>query len=113
MMVHFNIITKKIDCFKDWTHKDRAYVSFFYLENIMKPLSLDETSLSNRQLYTILTNNDGHFKKDSIIAILKGTITIDVIPILHQIPLEKQNLVDEVTADMAGSMNLIAKKCLP
>jgi len=34
-----------------------------------------------------------------------------VINILYKIPLEKRNLVEEVTVDMAGSMNLIAKKC--
>ena len=72
-----------------------------------------DLKIFNSDLYTIFTNKDGHGKKGSIIAILKDTITIDVIPILHQIPLEKQNLVDEVTADMAGSMNLIAKKCFP
>jgi transposase len=36
-----------------------------------------------------------------------------VIHILDKIPLEKRNMVDEVTVDMAGSMNLIAKKCFP
>jgi transposase len=36
-----------------------------------------------------------------------------VIRILDKIPLEKRNMVAEVTADMAGSMNLIAKKCFP
>jgi len=36
-----------------------------------------------------------------------------VIRILDKIPLEKRNMVAEVTVDMAGSMNLIAKKCFP
>jgi transposase len=36
-----------------------------------------------------------------------------VIHILDKIPLEKRNMVAEVTVDMAGSMNLIAKKCFP
>jgi transposase len=83
----------------------------FFIWNIGKHLSLDKPSLSNSDLYTIFTNKDEHGKERSIIAILKETITIDVIPILHKIPLEKQNLVEEVTADMTGSTNLIAKKC--
>jgi transposase len=36
-----------------------------------------------------------------------------VIHILDKIPLEKRNMVAELTVDMAGSMNLIAKKCFP
>jgi hypothetical protein len=104
---------KPFDSFKDWTHKDRAYVWLLYLKNIEKHLSLDEPSLSNSDLYTIFTNKDGHGKERCIIAILKDTITIDVIPILHKIQLEKQNLVEEVTADMTGSTNLITNKCFP
>lgn len=104
---------KQFNSFKDWTHKDLAYVWLLYLKNIGKHLSLDEPSLSNSDLYTIFTNKDGHGKKGSVIAILKDTITIDIIPILHKIPLQKQNLVEEVTANMAGSTNLIAKKCFP
>ncbi|WP_342626361.1 transposase [Psychroflexus torquis] len=76
-------------------------------------LSLDETPLSKGELYTILNNKNAQGKKASIIPIVKGTITIDVINILHKIPLERRNVVEEVTVDMAGSMNLIAKKCFP
>jgi transposase len=36
-----------------------------------------------------------------------------VIHILDKIPLEKRNMVAEVTVDMAGSMNLLAKRCFP
>jgi transposase len=99
--------------FKDWTQKEHAEDWLLYAENIGKHVSLDETSLSNGELYTIFTNKDGHGKKGSIIAIVKGTKAADVIAILNKIPLEKRNLVEEVTLDMAGSMNLIAKKCFP
>ena len=48
-------------------------------KNTGKYLSLDETSLSNGELYTILTNKNAHGKKGSIIAIVKGTKAMDVI----------------------------------
>jgi transposase len=99
--------------FKDWTQKEHAEDWLLYGENIGKHLSLDETSLSNGELYTILTNKDGKGKKGSIVAIVKGTKANDVIEILNKIPLEKRDMVEEVTVDMAGSMNLIAKKCFP
>jgi transposase len=99
--------------FKEWEQKDHAEDWLLFAENIGKYLSLDETSLSNGELYTILTNKDGQGKKGSVVAIVKGTKAIDVINILHKIPKNKRELVAEVTVDMAGSMNLIAKKCFP
>ncbi len=76
-------------------------------------MSLDETSLSNGELYTILTNKDTNGKKGSIIAIVKGTKAQDVINVLNKISVERRNMVKEITVDMAGNMNLIAKKCFP
>ena len=82
-------------------------------KNIGKYLSLDETSLSTGELYTILTNKEARGKKGAIIAIVNGTKAEDVISVINQIPLSRRNMVKEVTVDMAGSMNLIAKKCFP
>lgn len=76
-------------------------------------MSLDETSLSNGELYTILTNKDTRGNKGSIIAIIKGTRTIYVITVINKISESRRNKVKEVTVDMSGSMNLIAKKCFP
>jgi len=69
--------------------------------------------LSNGELYTILTNKDARGKKGAIIAIVKGTKAMDVIAVINKIPAHRRNMVKEVTVDMAGSMNLIAKKCFP
>lgn len=82
-------------------------------KNLGKYLSLDETSLSNGELYTVLTNKDARGNKGSIIAIVKGTKAIDVITVINKISESRRNMVKEVTVDMAGSMNLIAKKCFP
>ncbi len=82
-------------------------------KNLGKHLSLDETSLSNGELYTILTNKDARGKKGAIIAIVKGTKAIDIITVINKISESRRNMVKEVTVDMAGSMNLIAKKCFP
>lgn len=84
-----------------------------YGKNLGKYLSLDETSLSKGELYTILTNKEANGKKGSIVAIVKGTKAQDVINVLNKIPVERRNMVKEVTVDMAGNMNLIAKKCFP
>lgn len=99
--------------FKDWSQKEHAENWLLYPNNIGGYLSLDETSLSNGELYTILTNKNAHGKKGSIIAIVKGTKANDVINVLMKIAKQTRDSVKEVTVDMAGNMNLIIKKCFP
>lgn len=99
--------------FNDWSQKEHAQDWLLFGKHLGKYLSLDETSLSNGELYTILTNKDARGKKGAIVAIVKGTRAIDVIAVINKIPESRRNMVKEVTVDMAGSMNLIAKKCFP
>lgn len=84
-----------------------------FSKNIGKRLSIDETSLSNGELYTILTNKAAKGKAGSIVAMVTGTKADTVIAIIEKIPLKQRNLVTEITLDMAGNMGLIAKKCFP
>lgn len=99
--------------FSSWSQKEHAQDWLLYGKNLGQYLSLDETSLSNGELYTILTNKDARGKKGAIVAIVKGTKAMDVITVINRIPEHRRNIVKEVTVDMAGSMNLIAKKCFP
>lgn len=75
-------------------------------------MALDETSLSNGELYTFLTNKDKRGKKGTIIGIFKGTKSDQIISLIRKhIPDHLRNIVKEVTLDMAASMNKIVKKC--
>ncbi len=76
-------------------------------------MSIDETSLSNGELYTILTNKAAKGRKGAIVAMVAGTKAATVIAIIEKNPLKQRNLVTEITLDMAGNMGLIAKKCFP
>jgi len=49
-------------------------------QNIGSRLSIDETFLSHGELYTVVTNKDAHGKKGTIVAILKGTKSENIIP---------------------------------
>jgi transposase len=82
-------------------------------ENIGKRLSIDETSLSNGELYTILTNKAAKGKKGSVVGMVAGTKAELVIAVIEKIALKQRNIVTEITLDMAGNMRLIAKKCFP
>lgn len=80
-------------------------------ENLGPRLSIDETSLSHGELYTIVTNKDAKGKKGTLVAIIEGTKSDKVIPFLQKLSLRKRNKVEEVTLDLAGNMGLIVKKC--
>jgi transposase len=96
-----------------WEQKDHAEDWLLYPENIGINLALDETSLSNGELYTILSNKDGKGKKGTIVAMVKGVKSEEIISILHKIPLESREQVQEVTVDMAANMRLIIQKSFP
>lgn len=99
--------------YKSWDQREHAQDWVLFPENLGENLGIDETSLSNGELYTILINRSAKGKKGSLIAMVKGTTAETVIHILHKIPRSKRRQVKEVTLDMAGSMNLIAEKCFP
>lgn len=80
-------------------------------ENIGEYLTIDETSLSQGELYTIVTNKAAKGNKGCLVAIIKGTDSEWVKSILiRRLPLEKRRLVKEVTLDMAASMEQIVTK---
>ncbi len=97
--------------FNEWEQKEHAEDWILFPENIGTHLSIDETSLSNGDLYTILTNKAAKGKKGAIIAMIEGTGSDKIIKILKKIPKIKREQVKEVTLDMAGSMNIIVKQC--
>jgi len=99
--------------YHEWDQKAHAESWMLFQENLGEYLSIDETSLSNGELYTIVTNKAGKGRKGSLVAMVKGTNSDDVISVLNQIPRGKRIWVKEVTLDMAGSMNLIVETCFP
>ena len=96
-----------------WEEKDHAKDWLVFPDNIGPHLSLDETSLSNGELYTILTNKAAKGKKGALVAIVEGTQSDKVIEAIKKIPLEDRERVKEVTVDMAGCMQKIVKRSFP
>lgn len=76
-------------------------------------LSIDETSLSNGELYTIITNKEAKGRKGSLVAILKGTKASVISDILMKIPMKERVKVQIITLDMANSMDWIVRQCFP
>jgi transposase len=76
-------------------------------------LGIDELSLSKGELYTFVTNKSGKGKKKTLVAVIKGTKSQDIIDVLNKIPLDKRKLVKEITLDMANNMQLASRMCFP
>lgn len=82
-------------------------------QNIGPHLSIDETSLSKGELYTIVTNKDAHGREHSLVAIILGTEADTVIHALRQIKSELRNQVKEISLDLSESMNKICRMAFP
>ena len=82
-------------------------------QNIGPHLSIDETSLSNGELYTVVTNKAAHGRAHSLVAIVAGTDSDTVIHALRQMPSELRNGVTEITLDLSDSMRRICRYAFP
>ena len=82
-------------------------------QNMGSHLSMDETSLSRGELYTIITNKASKGRKGALVAMIKGTVSSNVISVLEGISDELRNEVEEITIDLAPTMELIAKRSFP
>lgn len=99
--------------FPHW--KEEKYNAEFMLfkKNIGTHLSIDETSLSQGELYTIVTNKAAKGKKGSLVAIIRGVKSEDIIFALSRLPVNKRKMVQEITLDLSPTMKLISRKCFP
>ncbi len=68
--------------FSSWKEADHAADWLLFPENMGEYLSIDETSLSQGELYTILTNKSAKGRKGALIAMIKGTESDKIIDIL-------------------------------
>lgn len=100
-----------ISDYKDWDQREHAAEWLLYPENVGPYLSIDETSLSNGELYTIVTNKAAKGRKGSLVAMVKGTQASSVIEVLRKITKRIRSKVREVTLDMAANMGLIVSRC--
>ncbi len=99
--------------FTEWEDASHAQDWLIFPENISPHLSIDETSLSRGELYTIISNKEAHGGKGTIVAIIKGTKIEDVVNVLKALPTEKRLSVEEVTMDFSNSMHIIIETIFP
>ena len=97
--------------YHDWDQKSHAENWTLFQDNIGEHLSIDETSFSNGELYTIVSSRSAKGKKGTLVATIKGTKAEDIIAVLERIPIRTRNKVKEVTMDMAPNMAKAIRRC--
>ena len=76
-------------------------------------MSLDETCLSNGEVYTILTNKAAHGGKGALAAMVRGVASDTVSRILKKVPRELRRRVKTVTTDLSSAMMLTVRTVFP
>ena len=104
---------EKISDYRIWEQQSHAEEYILYPENTGDDLSLDETSFSNGEVYTILTNKAAHGGKGAIVAIVHGVASDYVSTILRKIPWEQRSMVKTITTDLSSAMMLTVKRVFP
>ena len=99
--------------FHEWEQREHSSDWILFEDNVSQNISIDETSLSQGELYTVLTNKEAKGRKGSLIAMVRGTNSDYIRRILEKIPLKKRKIVKEITLDMAPTMEKIARYTFP
>ena len=99
--------------YRTWDELAHAERWLVFWQNVGPNLSIDETALSDGELYTIVSNKDAHGKKGALVAIVRGTRVEDVVAALKRIRWYVRAKVLEVAMDFSESMRAIVKQCFP
>lgn len=99
--------------FREWDQLAHAEDWLLFPDNIGPRLAIDESSLSNGELYTFVTNRDANTREQSLVAVVAGTKSEDVITVLQKIEEEQRCVVTEVTLDLSDSMHKIVRTAFP
>jgi transposase len=99
--------------YMNWNQLSHAEEWILFEKNIGPYVGIDEVSLSQGELYTILINKERKGRSGSIIAIIKGTDVRTVTSVLLKLPRRRRFQVREITLDMAPNMEQTARICFP
>lgn len=107
---HFaELYRNRISGYAEWCEEELCCGFYFNAGNIGPYMSLDETCLSNGEVWTFLTNKDGHGGRGTLAAAIPGTKSDEIISILvGAMSKSVRRKVKEVTCDLSSSMMLIA-----
>ena len=100
-----------ISDYRCWEQLEHASEWMVFPDNVGIRLSIDETALSNGELYTIVTTKAAKGRKKALVAMVEGTQADRITEVLEKIPERLRNRVEEVTMDMAPAMISAVRRC--
>ncbi len=103
---------EKLSGFPGWEQAAHASDYVLLPGNMGESLSIDE-SMHQNDLFTFLSNKDGHGRKGTLIAAVRGTRVVDVTSRLMEIQEADRLNVKEVTMDFSDSMYNIVRNVFP
>ncbi|MBO7588825.1 MAG: transposase [Bacteroidaceae bacterium] len=95
--------------YRTWESLKHADQWLVFPENFGPNMAIDETSLSNGDLYTVITNRDRHGREGCLAAIIAGTKAEKVNAALEHVDDSILDTVREVTLDLSDSMRNIVR----
>ena len=104
---------EKISDYRNWEQLEHAEEYMLFPNNFGDDMSLDETCLSNGEVYTILTNKAAHGGKGALAAMVRGVASDTVSEILKKVPRELRRRVKTVTTDLSSAMMLTVRTVFP
>lgn len=104
---------EKISDYRKWEQLEHAADYMLFPANFGKDMSLDETCLSNGEVYTILTNKAAHGGKGALAAMVRGVASDTVSDILKKVPRGIRRRVKSVTTDLSSAMMLTVRTVFP
>ena len=104
---------EKISDYRNWEQLEHAEEYMLFPYNFGDDMSLDETCLSNGEVYTILTNKAAHGGKGALAAMVRGVASDTVSEILKKVPREIRRRVKTVTTDLSSAMMLTVRTVFP
>ena len=107
---HFaDVYRNRVSGYHEWWMDELSQGFYFNAANIGPYMSLDETCLSNGEVWTFLTNKEGHGGKGTLAAAIPGTKSDTIISVLvNAMGKMTRRKVKEITCDLSPSMMLIA-----
>ena len=104
-----DLYRNKLSGYAEWCEAELCSGFYFNAANIGPYMSLDETCLSNGEVWTFLTNKDGHGGRGTLAAAIPGTKSDEIIStLIGAMGKSLRRKVKEVTCDLSPSMMLIA-----
>ncbi len=99
--------------YSTWNQKEHADKWLVFPDNIGTHVSIDETSVSNGELYTIITNKAARGQRGCIIAIIEGVSSEVVIQTIEEHIRQLQTVTDfsHLVMDSAGYTEKSLKSC--